>query len=265
MIWEHVNKMTRAGRQRAAPVHRRRHWGRSSGHGPAVRMLLAGVCMLLVLGCGTTLRETYYVAVVDLKKIPKGDPEYKPGASNWKPGALQFYRFDLKADAVLSDVQFVSGWFDARALEALAAEYVGKKATPTTRPAKNEDGEKVAPTTQPAKNEDGKKVAPTTQPTNNEDTPYLPKRYFIAGPQGRFLPAEDVRLAIIMNSDPKPLLEAIKGITESAELKALADGMLKKAQERREKDEKFSDQIWSKIREEFLKNFPLGTTQPGTM
>lgn len=250
MIWEHVNKMTRAGRQRAAPVYRRRHLGRSSGHGPAVRMLLAGVCMFLVLGCGTTLRETYYVAVVDLKRIPNGDTEYKPGASNWKPGALQFYRFDLKADAVLSDVQFVSGWFDARALEALAAEYVGKKATPTTRPAKNEDG---------------KKVAPTTQPTNNEDTPYLPKRYFIAGPQGRFLPAEDVRLAIIMNSDPKPLLEAIKGITESAELKALADGMLKKAQERREKDEKFSDQIWSKIREEFLKNFPLGTTQPGTM
>lgn len=250
MIWEHANTMMRARKQRAVPIDRRRHWGRSWGHGPAVRMLLAGVGMLLVLGCGTTLRETYYIAVVDLRKTQKGDAEYKPDRLTWKRGALQFYRFDLKADAGLSDVQFVSGWFDARALEALAAEYVGKKATQTTEPTKNEDGEKVAP---------------TTQPTNNEDTPDPPKRYFIAGPQGRFLPADDVRLAIIMHSDPKPLLEAIKGITESAELKALADGMLKKAQERRKKEDKFSDDILRKMREEFLKNFPFGTTQPGTM
>lgn len=108
-------------------------------------------------------------------------------------GAMQIYRFHLRGSAGITRVKYASGFYPAEALEAVAGEYA-------------ELGEALR----------------SSSPATSEES----QNYFIAGPEGHFQQGTDVRLAIIMSADPKPVTDAIQAVAKNEDLARLLEQAL---------------------------------------
>ena len=126
------------------------------------------------LGC-TKFSQDHYVGVVDKKS-----------------GNFQFYRFRLRGNPGLNRVKFVTGWYDAAALDSLAKEHHSSL-----------DGsdQQAGDTPQAASDKSG---APSMTAEN----------FWITGPEGRAIRVDDKRFAIIMATDPQPILDAVDKFSE---------------------------------------------------
>lgn len=202
--------------------------------GTPAHLLCAVPVLAWVAGCANTrFCETYHVGIVDCKT-----------------NAMQFFRFEVEGrPGFLSRTKFESGWYDADALAILVGERgITQPSSKKTKPKKTDDDKnpksKPAPPPLPATTPGtGGSAGPqaTAKPkgqrsgTSCERERYV---YYTTGPEGAFLPATDKRFAIIMTSDPTLILDAIKKLTESEEIKkALEEAKEKKEDRDEEKKE----------------------------
>lgn len=143
-----------------------------------------------LLGGCATIRETYYIGVVDVppQEAASGDSSAQRRAASQLP--IQFYRFDLTAESGLGSSRYLSGWYTPEVLDRLVGEFVSQE-------------EATAKEADPP----GKQTA---------------RRYFIAGPEGHFQLTDDVRLAIFYTSSPEELTSAIRSLAQSTTLVEIA-------------------------------------------
>ncbi len=129
---------------------------------------------LLALGC-TKFSQTHYIGIVDRQN-----------------GTFQFYRFRLKGNPGLNRVKFVTGWYDADALDSLVEEH------------------------QSSFGQSDEQAADETSAGTDETSRQWEKSesFWITGPEGRALPVGDKRFAIVMATDPQPILDAVDKLSE---------------------------------------------------